>query len=828
MSPAPKLKRRSIKTQELLGIAAMALVVWLACQAGALSTLDNWLYDRSVAATTPISTRSDKHQVVLVYADRKAAAAEPERILRTINTLQRLGATAVGVTFPVENLSREQLHSPDSVIAGAGRSVSTDLIHPRDGINRWHVTAHRSPTENRETRMTLEAALSQIVARPSLIRPSGQNVDYRVRFRGGPNSIPHVSDDDILNQRMVREFIEGRVILVGWKHDKAQPRLVTPTTSNIGMTTLEFRGHALETLLANDANQKPVWPLRLLIPILMALSGYIVGRTFIMRWTVAIAVVATVTFGGVAWILLVWQHLWIPAAPVAASFFISLVLGAFGKMKQKQVELRRSRTSQLASDLALAVQSRCSWHDIANMISQIIEFDRMVLLELPAGSDYLEIVHFENCEMADILEPRRDVMRSPWLDAADRGDIMNLRERIFLKHRTNEDQWLVPFSCGGQVVGFMVVGLDAARLEKDPGLLGRLSHCARETALVVARKQNPDHGVEQTSADSIELDEASDTAIAVCDLFGRMDMLNARMIDLCKRSMFDPGSQSLLQLLGMLLDGGEAEARRQIVRVIVHGETVVRPLRATARSAQRYLQLTPVANPADPFGVEVISLAVFDAPQNHGVQMQDADLAEKVVQPALKNASRVWARSTKIKLPQDIADHLAGDVEKTTAYKAPLASPEHPVGVLARTFLGYADDLDARRMGVEFVQPVADVRSSAPQELIGNAVDVAVRLLLSRARTGSLVRVESHASETQLSIRILSVNTPLTENVRLSNIDATPIWNDLRALHQQLFESHCRVQVISGAGEQGLSLVFPVADMNQPVAEATVNQEAQS
>ena len=828
MSLVSILKNRCTESKDLLGIAAMALVVWLACQAGVLAPLDNWLYDKSVAATTPISTRSDTHQVLLVYANRYAANADPERVLRTVNTLQQLGAKAVGVTFPVESLARERLYDPTSVIAGSGSHVSNDMIHPRDGINRWHVTAHADPLQNAPPRRTLEAALARIVrtSNGSFYPSNEKDIDFRVRFRGGPNSIPHVTDEDVLNHKLVRELIEGRTVLVGWAHSEAQPRLVTPTTSEIGMTTLEFRGHALETLLANDANKTPIWIWRLLLPVLLALVGYLVGQALIVRWTLAFAVVATVTFGGVAWILLVWQHLWIPAAPVAAPFFIALVLGSFARMKQKQVELRRSRTSQLASDLALAVQSTCSWQDIANMISQLVKWDRLVLLELAPGSDFLEVVHHGNCEATDIVERRRDVTRAPYQVASDVGDIISLQEREFLRSRAGEVQWMVPFLTDGQVVGFMVVSVDASRIENDPGLIDRLSHCARETAMVIARKQASQSGEFHANAESIEHDEASDAAIAVCDLFGRIEMMNGRMIDLCRSNRFDAGSQSLLQLMGQLLKGGEEKAREEIARVVMDGETVVCPVKSADGKGNRYLQLSPVANVADPFGVEVITLAVFDAPDFHGIQMQDEDLAEKVVQPAIQNAARVWAKSTDIPLealPTAIAECTTAsgspDAAEDSADSADSIHPrdkgdESSLASLARTLLSHSDEIKNRRLNIEFVEPMADTVAGVTPELLNESFDLAVKLLLSRSKDGSLIRVESDACDTQLSIRIVSQDTPLNDKLRMPATDSSEFWNDLRALQGDLFASGSRIQVSARPGEQGVRLVFPVEMMD--------------
>ena len=308
-----------------------------------------------------------------------------------------------------------------AVVWGKSDKVTTKLVGPGRGIHRWHTGIYPDDSDDRG-KISLEAAVAAMASRHQVGRLSARPREipfgaFRVRFRGGPSCIPHVTDSDVLRNSLVPELISNRSVLIGWAPAENAIRMATPTSWNVGLTPLEYRGHALETLLANDSIRTPNGLIRLCLPILLALFGYSMGRTFRLRWTITIAVVAVVTFGGASWILLLWQHLWIPSAPLAASFFAATTVAAFIRVKLQQVELRRSRTSQLASDLAIRLQSKCSWQDVTNLISHFVEWDRMVLMELPSGMDHLRVVWADKCNKHDIAEKRRDIMRSPYSTA---------------------------------------------------------------------------------------------------------------------------------------------------------------------------------------------------------------------------------------------------------------------------------------------------------------------------------------------------------------------------------------------------------------------------
>ena len=639
------------------------------------------------------------------------------------------------------------------------------------------------------------------------------------------------------------------------------------------MTPLEYRGHALETLLAGDSITTPPWFVRLGFSLLMALFGYCIGRTFRMRWTIVIAVVAITAFGGAAWILLLWQQLWIPCAPLAASLVFAGLIASFMRVQLQQIELRRSRTSQLASDLALTFQSKCSWRDVTNLISHFVDWDRMVLMELPSGLDHLQVVVTDGCDDSDIFEKRRDIMRMPYSSAKNSGDVLELSERAFLHPRDGETQLLVPFLTNGEVVAFMTVGVADEKISSDPQLLSRLSQVAPDIAELISRKQsNSMNQAQKSGAKGDDQFQSVDAAVAVCDLFGRIEMMNAEMIDLCSRRFFDAGYQSLTDLLALLLDGGRLEAREMVATVVMESESVVRRVKSSRPGVTRFMQLSPILQPADPFGVEVMCLAVFESTE-HSAHISKEDLAERAVQPMLQNAARVWTRSMKEPIDSIKVNIAAGnpgvrepsrsedwstesgrvisseaDVEMQSVVESrneavvqagagtivdltePAGesssvsnngSPPDSVLLLGRSLLARVNQLQKRQIIVELSPNACSAVTSVPEETQKNVFQVVARLLLAHSRNGSTIKIEADDCVQYVEIFIQSIPASSSDesvvvgSLEEDSCDLPTAWKNLRGIQAELTRHDCRLQVSSRQGTVSVSLVMPLKSIEQ-------------
>lgn len=819
--------------RELFVVAVGALIVWCAAELGALSALDDWMYDQVVGVQSHVRSRS--HPVFLVYVDRSAAGNDPTHISRIVDQLRTLEARGVGLTMMVPKGTWKS--TATFPVVTPGRTVSHQLLHPRRGVHRWHVGLPATAAPN------IVCSLESVLAEAVMDRRSVAKGLYRVGFRGGPQCIPFVTGKDVLGGVLVRELVAGKTVLMGWSPDFNEPLLATPTSGETGMSLLEFRGNALETLLLQDAAQIPAWQMRLLLLCCAILIGNVIGRNFRLWWTTIIAVVAFVAYGGVAWFLLLWQQLWIPSAPLAAGFTLAGVLASMVRVRQAHTEMRRSRTSQLGSELALALESDYGWSDVAGFVHQFVDPERMVLLELPAGLAHLRVVHSENCEVDDIHEQRRDIMRAPYHVASERGDLIRLEKRPFFETQNDEAQFLLPFLHGGEVVGFMAISIAKARLAQNIDFERRMSRLTQELGTLIARRQIestahlPSALTEETSPNRQE------SPLAVYDLFGRLEMMNAPMIALCETMGLSVTDRSLFDLVACLLDDRNFdETRRRLGRVIIDGQNVMTQVSLPEFDVSPTLRISPISKPSSAFNVEAICVAVLNPTSLRGIQHSKEELAERMMQPVLRNAARIWSH-TKNSLSDIEAEQTSGThsqskrdvqdetnpniVTRTEVFPNPNAEAPSKgnndqkgqtersadaIDLLYRTQKRLKEPMSRRAIQLQIRCAETASLVAVQQELLGSVFELVVELLIARTPRGSQITVECEDSEPNLFIRFFNEVTQhnkFRNGMQDQSLAKCQPMARLKVLQNNLAATGSRLQVLSLGDEILVTIELP-------------------
>ena len=414
----------------------------------------------------------------------------------------------------------------------------------------------------------------------------------------------------------------------------------------------------------------------------------------------------------------------------------------------------------------------------------------------------------------------------------------------------------------------MVIGVGSWRLDKNPALLQQLAQVRPEIARVISRKQSTSPVTTENSEDSDEEARTQDAAVAISDLFGRIEIMNAEMITLCSQYEFDAGQQNLTDLLSLLLPGGRVDARDVVANVVQASETIVCRIPSTTKGVRKFLQLSPIRQPADPFGVEVVCLAVFEAPNTHDAHISDHDLAEQATQPVLQNAARLWAKSADASMnqtPDMVAEEWSWDPSSTefvpqeTQEDQSVSSlvgfadlPMHnwktsspfidgpetdrrrhatrhekqthhdnslqgdPLLLLGQALLDQLDQVQQRDLDFEFADDHQIAMISVPVAFQKRIFETVVQWLLAHTQPGSDIRVEVTDAMAHLEIRITGCWSTDDEN-KIKNPDAEELakqetWEQLGKLRDDLSRFECRLQVTSREGAVTVSVLMPASE----------------
>jgi len=324
------------KWRQILAAVAIALSVWLLDFFGALPALDDMGYDACLRVTSAAST-SPAH-VLLVYVDREQMAGGsdvPEALART---LLNLGARKVGFTCTLPsptsglvNLAQESGNillsrafrvseiDPDRLEFSSSSNMAGQLPMGLVGLSPRSTGVYRSHFGRLMVDESWQPSLESIIARDVLQDHKYiPEDDFRIAFRGGPGSLPHIDYESVVAGNLVRELVNGKVVLIGLKPDSDFPGISTPTTRDkVKMSLLEFHGHVLQSLLIAGPI-RVVHPIgRFILLLLAALVCHVCFRAIRFKWGFRLVLAVMVFEAAIALILLGWQSLWIPFAPLA-------------------------------------------------------------------------------------------------------------------------------------------------------------------------------------------------------------------------------------------------------------------------------------------------------------------------------------------------------------------------------------------------------------------------------------------------------------------------------------------------------------------------------
>jgi len=593
--------------RELLTVLFGAAVLWTACNFGLLDRVDHWCYDRVERfVQLPVSERLEQDPVLLVYADAAASYQDPQRLQQIIDELLRLDPANIGLTFPVDEF---QLKPSDQVVTPSD-TIDVTLRVGTGGVGRRHYV--RS-----DGRLSLEGALASrmhVESLESLEDTASDASGYRVWFGGHGESMPQVLDTELLEGSLIADMVAGKSVLIGWKPQPGDPQVATQNAG--GMNALEFRGHALNSLLTNRVVKTATPSILYLCIVLAALLGFVCSRYFWRRLP-TIAVVAIVLAGGVGWVFLSMRQTWIPVAPLTAAFFLSAwwVASRRAFLIEGQSERMASQSGQSGSDRSDDFRVGFGWSDAAALLDSVIDVDRLALL-VARPKNQLEVVHLHACEPEDVGHQRLSLSQQPFKAAFESGDATRLDDEQFFVPKEGESQIMLPLFQLGQLMGVVVVGLPQQRAHSEPGLMARLSQAGAGLSRLVAHEMDELDG--ETGGR-----EVGSVAIADFDLSGELRSVNGPMLRGLQRCGAGLEAPELISLLSKLLDTTKDDARQIVADVIFNETGAVLPTSIGAIGATEFsggmefeIRVLPVKSHASKTTVDTVRLQVdgWDSP----------------------------------------------------------------------------------------------------------------------------------------------------------------------------------------------------------------------
>ncbi|WP_419189175.1 CHASE2 domain-containing protein [Stieleria marina] len=650
----------------------IVLTVWTVNSLGLLRYADDCLSDLANAFAARSYAPDDS---LLVYVP-PSVLDNDDQLLNLVSRIGQDGPAKIAIVHPVSHSQAkrlDQLPFAEDIVVGYQRASNPssqnnaatesitcgylDLCLKGQSVYRNHLFKHQSVVKGSrgiKTEWSIEAQIArQVLGERNAGLIPGRPVG--VRFFGGASGLANVSSDDVLYDAVIPEMVAGRIVMIGPQSTNEQG-FVTPTTLGADrMSRLELHANFLQTLLHDNylvsLSELGILGVIFCVPMVCVHCF----RNLANRWMIRSWLAFQLMVCLLGWTCL---SLWSVRMPVTAMLaavalsFVSVLYLRFRALKDLVDNWRLLRSTNERITLQRIDNDR--WKAMADSLVEVFAPRRAVLMRLDPGSTHLEVSQTCGCGVDAIREQRRDVHRYPFREAIDQNYPTQIEDRRFLVEPENGGvgEFMVPLVMLSEVIGFMVVEMDDADLERWSDFESCLARYAGDMAIFLAGDQDCDEAgeitdrsnqpsrtlPEQAMAAALIKDEVqhrgfqkmlgravdgAETAIAIGDVFGQLVKVNEKMVALMQRGDVSAQDTSCVEVLARLTHRDEDECRQLFRRCIIEDRSeqivlasksaadsssvlFVRPLSASNQDHQRGIDSRFVA-------IEIVSGEIFDA-----------------------------------------------------------------------------------------------------------------------------------------------------------------------------------------------------------------------
>ncbi len=650
----------SVKNYPGVLIAVLvALGVWSLSVGGMLRLPQGWLYDaasRLGSAPAPAQPR-----LLLIGVEADASNRGAETWLKLLDELARLDAGRIAFSFfpPGADARFYQKAQKNHVVfarplvfqGGVGESLQPwpgaaeglDLpfgvaLTPgtRDGVYR---RAQRSVVVGSQTLPSFVsvAAAQEIGADPP--------TSFLIAFNPAP--LPQVALRRVLEGGLIEELVSGRVVMIGRSRAADEPGLFTPLgASGRRYSLLEYRAHGVSTLLEGSAVREFGPGMRLLILVLMTSASLVLYHWTTLRASLWVSAALILGYFVLGVLSLRGFALHLPLAEMMMGQLLVFALVGRQRIVQEDGALRgmlaetsaRLRRRLFPPDF---YDTPGHWAQLITFVDQNLDLKRLLFLERVEGDNRVKEIKALRCALEDIDERRRDYHRTPYSTAIAEGGPISVGSGYLKRSSEAEEQYLVPLTYAGDVLGFWAFGVDPGVVQGNrhfettvrefAGQIGELLFHRRqwhrtqqregrylmrlarlESGELVYRDVRESVQLLEKRLDVLEgVFDGVHLATVLYDLFGRIIQVNREMSDLLKAAGWPVYDMTALDLLTRISAMEEGALREVIRKVVVENRHISLPVTLEHMTGRDYvLHLRALERP-DPLPGEGAGAAPF-------------------------------------------------------------------------------------------------------------------------------------------------------------------------------------------------------------------------
>ena len=461
----------------------IALFLWGGEVIGLFDAPNGWFYDRLVSVS--FSDKVPKSNILLIDTGHAPEVIKPADWEPLLTELGKHKPALVAFTFvPSLDLKQSVEESIPYLIGVPPELQSADYHSPLNGYDELSTPQGRSALLSRpranggiyrfadlhiNNQPGFSLTIAQMIGRGDLITDAKR---LRINFNHGADWLPVVSFQRAATGGLIAELVKDRVVLIGSVTHLNTPGLAIPINRDSGALSLtEFEGYTIETLLhGDDIKELPAIVILFLLLSLSAISLIAYQRmTMTMAWRLTFIVIFI--FLLLAWVQLHWATMWIPLIPLVLNQILLLLLVVRYRQIGSEEALHHVlsdagswvRGHLLPDDFYASDQH---WNQVANLVDQSLDLQRLIFLERIEGDHRVREVNSLRCSIDTIDERRRDYERTPYSTAIEKGGPLRLSKQYLEPFSEPEQQYLVPLSYAGEIVGFWAFSVAPERLEQ--------------------------------------------------------------------------------------------------------------------------------------------------------------------------------------------------------------------------------------------------------------------------------------------------------------------------------------------------------------------------
>lgn len=567
----------------------IAVLVALASFLGAFTPVDGRLYDVYVRNSPDLQNKAP--QVLLIDSPVSAFFAADFPWERLVGDLVALGARQVVFTvFPEGDSNTAQaLRDHPAVILGTdlmpdpehAESMRLNLS-PAFGSMEPHAVAETAESllgVHRYQRYSYQVGDRTFPSVEALsARRLGKNLPdqgrFLINFGQSGQAFPRVKLKQALQGGLVKDFVAGRVVLIGIGQERFHRTVVTPITGSKRevVTKLDYHGYALNSLL-NGNSIASLAPLTKSVLVLATwLVFFLVAQPMGFRGAMVAGTLMIGVLVVLAWLMLIVMNVHVPV--LGSALVIGTTLVSFVQRKTQHHDRALTRlvnAAGMAQESGLAdhriPRGEEFWPNAMGMVDQAVPVTRAMLLERLPGSARLRPVHALRCAHDVLVDPAPDLTRPPFASAAAALEIAEA-EGLLKPIPGERHQFVAPLASQSEVLGYLVFGTGMAEEHHPAMLRAVMALCRRLTEMIEANRQHSSGGAVRSSFADRYLAGDRDEAVArlnehlqlaikhseflvaalnrlrtptmVYDLFGRPLFTNTSMKPVLKEARLNP------------------------------------------------------------------------------------------------------------------------------------------------------------------------------------------------------------------------------------------------------------------------------------------------